>query len=115
MAIGHSCKEVREGGSISDTKTSRSSQNKMETNSQNDNQTKDRLRKKLISRLDESGWRHRMRLEVQDIVHEKGYEKATIEDIVQELAPKASSLIPDDIKRELIIEAKQSLKETDYS
>ena len=115
MAIGHSCKEVREGGSISDTKTSRSSQNKMETNNQSDNQTKDRLRKKLISRLDESGWRHRMRLEVQDIVHDKGYEKATIEDIVQELAPKASSLIPDDIKRELIIEAKQSLKETDYS
>ena len=79
------------------------------------NITRDRLRQQLMKRLDETGWRHQLRLQVQDLVHQKGVEKATIEDIVQELAPKASSTISEQIKKELIVEAKTSLNESDYS
>ena len=79
------------------------------------NITRDRLRQQLMNRLDETGWRHQLRLQVQDLVHQKGVEKATIEDIVQELAPKASSTISEQIKKELIVEAKTSLNESDYS
>ena len=111
MALGHQCKVVREGSS-----TTKTDKKPKDTMSQTEiNITRDRLRQQLMKRLDETGWRHRMRLQVQDLVHEKGFEKATIEDIVQELAPKASSKISDDIKKELIVEAKHSLKESDYS
>jgi len=79
------------------------------------NVTRDRLRQILLKRLDETGWRHQMRLHVQDLVHDKGLEKATIEDIVQELAPKASSTVSEDIKKELLREAKTSLKESDFA
>ena len=79
------------------------------------NITRDRLRQQLTKRLDETGWRHQLRLQVQDLVHHKGVEKATIEDIVQELAPKASSTISEQIKKELIVDVKTSLNESDYS
>ena len=111
MAIGHQCTEVRERSSTSKTEVfPKTTMSQTETII-----TRDRLRQQLMKCLDETGWQHRIRLQVQDLVHEKGIEKATIEDIVQELAPKASSTISDDIKKQLIVEAKHSLKESDYS
>ena len=112
MALGQHCKEVREASSTTSTADKKSKDNTM---SRTDvNITRDRLRQQLMKRLDETGWRHQMRLQVQDLVHAKGYEKATIEDIVQELAPKASSTVSEEIKKELIREAKTSLRESDY-
>ena len=76
--------------------------------------TRERLRQMLTKRLDDTGWRQSMKLQVQDLVNDKGFEKITIEDIVQELAPKANSTVSEDIKKELMCEAKKSLKEEDY-
>ena len=117
MAIGHHMKEVREGNTNSSTTTAVNQKytSKATMSRTEENITKDRLRQQLMKRLDETGWRHQMRLQVQDLVHEKGTDKATIEDIVQELAPKASSTISDEIKKELVREAKTSLKESDYT
>ena len=117
MAIGHHMKVVREGNSNPNTAISANKKdtNQVKMSRTETNVTKERLRQQLMKRLDESGWRHQMRLQVQDLVHEKGTDKATIEDIVQELAPKANSTISEEIKRELVIEAKTSLKESDYT
>ena len=73
-----------------------------------------RLQQILLKRLDETGWLQNMRVEVQNLVNDKGFEKTAIEDIVQELAPKAKSTLSEDIKKELMKEAKTSLKESDY-
>ena len=43
------------------------------------------------------------------------FKKLTIEDIIQELAPKASSTIPEDIKKELLFEAKKSTQMSNKS
>ena len=48
-------------------------------------------------------------------MNEKGADKISIEDIVQEIAPKAKSALQEDIKKELMIEAKKSLKESEYN
>merc|ERR1712110_234754 len=103
-------------GASSTSSTTKHKITKEKTMSQTEvNITRDRLRQQLTKRLDETGWRHQLRLQVQDLVHQKGVEKATIEDIVQELAPKASSTISEQIKKELIVDAKTSLNESDYS
>jgi hypothetical protein len=115
MALGHHCKEVREGANSTSSTTTHKTPKEKTMSRTEVNITRDRLRQQLMKRLDETGWRHQMRLRVQDLVHDKGFEKATIEDIVQELAPKASSTISEQIKKELIVEAKTSLKESDYS
>ena len=75
---------------------------------------KDKLRKLLVKRLDETGLRQTIKLQVHDLVHDKGMEKINIEDIVQGLVPKASSMISEEVKNDLMNEAKQSLKESDY-
>ena len=77
-------------------------------------ETKEKLKKLLTKHLEETGWRQTMRIQVQNLVNDKGYEKTTVEDIVQELAPKAKSTISEDIKNELMSEAKGSLKVSDY-
>ena len=77
--------------------------------------TKEKLKQLFTKRLEESGWLQNMRLEVQNLVNDKGYEKIKIEEIVQELAPKAKSTVSSEIKTELMTEAKNSLKESDYA
>ena len=76
---------------------------------------KEKLKGQLTKRLNETGWNQEMKIQVQNLVNEKGADKISIEDIVQEIAPKAKSALQEDIKKELMIEAKKSLKESDYN
>ena len=46
-----------------------------------------------------------------EIVHEKGADRVSIEDLVQEVAPKASSLVPDTARNALEKNIKKFLKE----
>ena len=109
MALGHQCKEVREGRSSSE-----SNNKSKDIVSDNDIDITlyetERLRQLLVQRLDETGWRRKLRVRVQNIVNDLPFKKLTIADIVQELAPKASSTISEDIKKELLMEAEKSLK-----
>ena len=75
---------------------------------------KQKLKNQLSKHLNDSGWSQEMRVQVQNLVNEKGADKINIEDIVQEIAPKAKASLQDDIKKELMAEAKKSLKESDY-
>ena len=46
-----------------------------------------------------------------EIVHEKGADCVAIEDLVQEVAPKASSLVPDTVRNALEKNIKKFWKE----
>ena len=109
MALGHQCTEIRD-----EEKIANPSNNSKEEVSENDVEIsfyeKERLRQLLLIRLEESGWRRRLRDRVQNMVYNMPFKKLTIEDIVQELAPKASSTISDDIKDELINEMRRKKK-----
>ena len=76
---------------------------------------KQNLKDNLIKHLNEIGWQQEMRFQVQNLVNEKGSDKISIEDIVQEIAPKAKSSLQENVKKELMIEAKKSLEESDYA
>ncbi len=52
-----------------------------------------------------------MKLAVFDIVQERGAENVAVEDLVQEVAPKASSLVSDSIRKDLAKEIKIFLQE----
>ena len=109
MALGHQCEEVRETKSdlkLNNNSTDQSSLCEVDISLYET----ERLRKLLLDRLEESGWRRRLRDRVQTLVYNMPFKKLTIEDIVQELAPKASCKISEDIKNELLIEAKKSMK-----
>merc|ERR1719229_1947930 len=42
----------------------------------------------------------------RDVVKEKGLDRITVEDLVQEVAPQGSHLVPDEAKKELLREIK---------
>ena len=75
---------------------------------------KQKLKSQLLRHLNDSGWNQEMKIQVQNLVNEKGADKISIEDIVQEIAPSAKSSLQENIKKELMIEARKSLKESDY-
>ena len=109
MALGHQCTEIREKEKIANS-TSNSKEEVSENDVEISFYEKERLRQLLLIRLEESGWRRRLRDRVQNMVYNMPFKKLTIEDIVQELAPKASSTISDDIKDELINEMRRKKK-----
>ena len=115
MALGHNYKEVREGRRTAEKNTQKPDDTISEVEIDISFYETERLRLLLIKRLDESGWRRRLRDRVQSLVYNMPFKKLSIQDIVQELAPKASSTISEDIKEEILLEAKKSLKETSIS
>ena len=108
MALGHQCTEIREKEKIANS-TSNSKEEVSENDVEISFYEKERLRQLLLIRLEESGWRRRLRDRVQNMVYNMPFKKLTIEDIVQELAPRASSMVPDEIKRELLDEVQKTL------
>ena len=56
----------------------------------------------LFFRLIECGWRDELKAYCKEIVKRKGLEQVTVEDLVAETTPKGRSLVPDDVKRELL-------------
>ena len=108
MALGKHCKEVREDDdppNVEKTPDTAADLTKIDFSIYETEQLRQLLRK----RLDESGWRRRLRDRVQTLVYNMPFKKLSVEDVVQELAPKASSTISDEIKQELLLVAMKSL------
>ena len=100
----------------------------------NESGKREQLRDKLMRQLSDSGWRDQVRafsldsskgqafkhcfsqvkLVVLEAVHEKGAEHVAIEDLVQEVAPKATALVPKATRQALAKDIGQFLKENEY-
>ena len=65
----------------------------------------------LVEKLEESGWKDQVKMCCKDVVKERGLEKITVEDLVQEVAPKGSRLVPDEVRNDLLIDIKKFLEE----
>ncbi len=69
-----------------------------------------RLRAKLNHLLDDSGWREQVKMQVRETVNDRGYENVTMEDLVQEMAPRATGMVPDKVKKELMRDMQRFLE-----
>ena len=70
---------------------------------------KERLKDHLRMRLIECGWRDQLKVHAKDIVRERGLERVKLEDLVKEITSKGRTLVPDSVKRELLIKIKDFL------
>lgn len=70
---------------------------------------KERLKDHLRMRLIECGWRDQLKLHAKEVVREKGLERVKLEDLVKEITLKGRSLVPDSVKRELLVKIKDFL------
>lgn len=67
-----------------------------------------RLKDLLRHRLTECGWRDEVKLLCRNVIKEKGG-SVNVEQIVREVTPKARTLVPDAVKKELLMKIKLSL------
>jgi enhancer of yellow 2 transcription factor len=63
---------------------------------------KDRLKLYLREKLVECGWRDDLKEYCKDMIRNKGLEKITVEELVQEITPRGRATVPDAIKGELL-------------
>ncbi|ESN92064.1 hypothetical protein HELRODRAFT_181843 [Helobdella robusta] len=63
---------------------------------------RERLKELLRTRLIECGWRDQLKLHCKEIVKQKGLENITVDDLVSEITPRARSLVPDEVKKEML-------------
>ena len=70
---------------------------------------KEKLKEHLRMRLIECGWRDQLKLHAKDVVREKGLERVKLDELVREITPKGRSLVPDTVKRELLVKIKDFL------
>lgn len=63
---------------------------------------RERLKELLRTRLVECGWRDQLKQHCKEVVKQKGLEHITVDDLVAEITPKGRSLVPDNVKRELL-------------
>jgi len=64
---------------------------------------KEKLKEHLRNRLTECGWREELKLYAKEIVQERGLADITHEDLTKEITPKGRALVPDSVKKELLV------------
>jgi len=68
----------------------------------------------LCNRLTECGWRDEVRLLCRNILLEKsGNNSITVEQLISEVTPKARTLVPDAVKKELLMKIRTILAESE--
>lgn len=67
-----------------------------------------RLKDLLCSRLAECGWRDEVRLMCRNVIKEKG-NNVKVEQLISEVTPKARAIVPDTVKKELLMKIKTIL------
>ena len=63
---------------------------------------KDKLKDLLRRKLEECGWRDELKAYCKEVIKNKGLEKITVEDLVQEITPRGRATVPSAIKAELL-------------
>mmetsp|Transcript_57323 Transcript_57323/g.91256 ORF Transcript_57323/g.91256 Transcript_57323/m.91256 type:complete len:112 (+) Transcript_57323:37-372(+) len=63
---------------------------------------REKLKELLRVRLVESGWRDQLKRKCKQVIENKGLEKITVQQLVDEITPYARSTIPENIKAELL-------------
>merc|ERR1711892_1510367 len=71
---------------------------------------REQLKEKLVERLEESGWKDQVKMACRDVVKAKGLDRITVEDLVQEIAPRGSQMVPEEVRKELLRDVKKFLE-----
>ncbi|ORX54651.1 enhancer of yellow 2 transcription factor-like protein B-like protein [Piromyces finnis] len=76
-----------------------------------DSGEKQRLINLARTRLNECGWKEEVKKMCKEIIQTRGVEYVKIEDLMKELTPKATSLVPENIKTEILQKISDSLQD----
>ncbi|KAL7747131.1 Transcription and mRNA export factor eny2 [Sorochytrium milnesiophthora] len=63
---------------------------------------KERLKATLLLKLDECGWRDKVRKIVEAQILSKGVENVSVDGLLQSVLPDAQAAVPENVRRELM-------------
>ncbi|XP_017268598.1 transcription and mRNA export factor ENY2 [Kryptolebias marmoratus] len=72
---------------------------------------RERLKELLRAKLTECGWMDQMKAHCKEVIKEKGLEHVTVEDLVVEITAKGRVLVPDSVKKELLLRIRAFLSQ----
>jgi len=72
---------------------------------------KERLKEHLRNRLIESGWREQLKLHAKEVVEKRGLSNITQEELVRAITPRGRQLVPDVVKKELLVKIQTFLSQ----
>ncbi|CAE7435575.1 ENY2 [Symbiodinium sp. CCMP2592] len=62
---------------------------------------REQLKQYIISHLNECGWREELKKQCVEFIQNKGVEKVTLEDMINDIAPKGRASLPEKLKVEV--------------
>ena len=74
---------------------------------------KAKLKEFLRQRLVESGWRDELKSACKEVIRSKGLESITVDALIAEMTPKGRSLVPDNVRAELLGRIRKFLQENE--
>lgn len=74
-----------------------------------------RLRESLSARLAESGWKEEIKRLCQEAIRTRGTENVSIEELVEEVAPRAKAIVPPKVRRRTLEAVQRFLVENSSS
>ncbi|KAK9717753.1 Transcription factor e(y)2 [Popillia japonica] len=77
------------------------------------NNALERVSELVQTRLVDCGWRDQVRLACRKAITENGNKIPTVDELVTKITPKARSMVPDPVKRELLHELEMVLVNVD--
>lgn len=72
---------------------------------------KDRLKEYLRLRLVECGWRDEMKKKCKDLIKQKGLDRITVDELVQDMTPRGRATVPDAVKKEVMTRIRKFIDE----
>lgn len=72
---------------------------------------REKLKELLRARLVEGGWRDQLKTKCKELIQNKGLEKITVQQLVEEVTPYARSTVPENIKAELLSHLREFIQQ----
>ncbi|GJQ70473.1 e(y)2 [Trypoxylus dichotomus] len=77
------------------------------------NNALERVSELVQTRLVDCGWRDQVRLTCRKVITENGNKVPTVDELIIKITPKARTMVPDSVKRELLHELEMVLVNVD--
>ncbi|CAE7204317.1 eny2 [Symbiodinium sp. CCMP2456] len=68
---------------------------------------REQLKQYIISHLNECGWREELKKQCVEFIQNRGVEKVTLEDMINDIAPKGRASLPEKLKVEVFNRLRQ--------
>ncbi|KAJ0396976.1 hypothetical protein P43SY_008638 [Pythium insidiosum] len=73
---------------------------------------RERMKELLRHKLIECGWRDEMKAHCKEVIRNKGIDQVTVDDLIEEITPKARDSVPESIRNDMLEKIKAFIEKS---